>query len=175
MIIPKYIKNKGFTLIELLVVISIIGILASITMTSLEGSRAKARDSYRIQSLIQVRNALEMYAGDNNGKYPSTGGAWWGMSSNGGSRTNTSSNPYIPGLVPTYISVLPKDPLRNTNDWDGFLYRSDGDNYKFINNDTVENRPNKNSPFYDPRRVDVVGTPSWSLMVCSSEPACSTW
>ncbi|KKR67189.1 MAG: hypothetical protein UU10_C0052G0013, partial [Parcubacteria group bacterium GW2011_GWF1_40_6] len=34
-------NNKGFTLIELLVVVSIIGLLASVVMTSLNTARAK--------------------------------------------------------------------------------------------------------------------------------------
>jgi prepilin-type N-terminal cleavage/methylation domain-containing protein len=36
-------KSRGFTLIELLVVIAIIGILSSVVLVSLSGTRAKAR------------------------------------------------------------------------------------------------------------------------------------
>ena len=38
---------RGFTLIELLVVISIIGILSSFAVVSLNSARAKARDALR--------------------------------------------------------------------------------------------------------------------------------
>ena len=41
-------NKKGFTLIELLVVIAIIGILSTIGLVALNGSRAKARDAKRI-------------------------------------------------------------------------------------------------------------------------------
>ncbi|MFA7169527.1 MAG: type II secretion system protein [Candidatus Paceibacterota bacterium] len=53
-------KQKGFTLIELLVVISIIGVLSTIAMTSLNGARAKARDIKRISELEQFQKALQM-------------------------------------------------------------------------------------------------------------------
>jgi len=62
--------KKGFTLIELLVVISIIGILASLTLVSYTGAQKQARDTQRRSDLNQYRNSLENYAGSNNGLYP---------------------------------------------------------------------------------------------------------
>ncbi len=62
-------KKKGFTLIELLVVVSIIGLLSSVVLTSLNEARAKARDSYRVQSLKEVQKALMLYYAD-YGRYP---------------------------------------------------------------------------------------------------------
>ena len=61
--------KRGFTLIELLVVISIISLLASIVVSSLNSARSSARDSYLIQSAQQMAKALEMYYLD-NGFYP---------------------------------------------------------------------------------------------------------
>lgn len=61
---------SGFTLIELLVVISIIGILAGLTLSSYSGAQKQARDSQRRSDLNQYRNSLEVYAGANNLKYP---------------------------------------------------------------------------------------------------------
>ena len=56
---------KGFTLIELLVVISIIGILSSFAVVSLNSARAKARDSLRKGDMAQIRTALNIYYDDN--------------------------------------------------------------------------------------------------------------
>ncbi|MBU3668936.1 MAG: prepilin-type N-terminal cleavage/methylation domain-containing protein [Candidatus Taylorbacteria bacterium] len=58
-------RKKGFTLIELLIVIGIIGILAAVTMASLNDARLKADDSKRNQDLQQVKTALELYAEKN--------------------------------------------------------------------------------------------------------------
>jgi len=62
-------KNKGFTLIELLVVISIISLLSSIVLASLNNARAKARDAKRISDLHQVQIALELFYNQYNA-YP---------------------------------------------------------------------------------------------------------
>jgi prepilin-type N-terminal cleavage/methylation domain-containing protein len=56
--------HKGFTLIELLIVISIIGILASLTLASYNGAQQKARDGVRKQDLAQVKRALELAKSD---------------------------------------------------------------------------------------------------------------
>lgn len=63
-------KIKGFTLIELLIVISIIGILASLSLVSYGGAQKQSRDAIRKSDLEQYRNALEGYAGANGGRYP---------------------------------------------------------------------------------------------------------
>ena len=67
-------SKKGFTLIELLVVISIIGLLSSVVLASLNTARAKSRDARRISDIRQIRNALELYK-DSTGYYPTTLGA----------------------------------------------------------------------------------------------------
>ena len=62
-------KQKAFTLIELLVVISIIGLLSTLAIVSLNGARAKARDAKRMNDLKIISDALERYNIDNN-RYP---------------------------------------------------------------------------------------------------------
>lgn len=62
-------RAKAFTLIELLLVISIISILSSIVMASLNQARGRARDAQRLSDVRQLRNALEMYFGKYEG-YP---------------------------------------------------------------------------------------------------------
>jgi general secretion pathway protein G len=57
-------SKKGFTLIELLVVISIISLLSSIVISSVNSARAKGRDTAKVRTLQEVRNALQLYYTD---------------------------------------------------------------------------------------------------------------
>jgi prepilin-type N-terminal cleavage/methylation domain-containing protein len=52
--------RRGFTLIELLVVISIIGLLASIILSSLSSARKKGSDARIISDIQQTRVALHL-------------------------------------------------------------------------------------------------------------------
>ena len=107
--------EKGFTLIELLVVISIIGILASLTLVSYTGAQKQARDTQRRSDLNQYRNSLENYAGSNNGLYPlglSTIAALCG-----------SGKPLDTG----YIASCPIDPTITQTY--GFYSSASGDSY----------------------------------------------
>ena len=83
---PKF--TKGFTLMELLVVIAIIGILSSVVLTNLNGTRQKARDVKRVADVKQLQLALALYFDANDGKYPVV----------------------LSTLAPTYIPAIPTPP-----------------------------------------------------------------
>jgi len=81
-------KARGFTLIELLVVIAIIGILSSVVLASLNDARQKSRDAKRVADIKQLQLALELYF-DASSTYPTA----------------------LSSLAPSYIAVIPSDPL----------------------------------------------------------------
>ena len=113
----------GFTLIELLVVISIISLLSSVVLTGLSTARMKARDSKRIQEIVQISRALELYRSNiRDDAYPvfTTDTTYPGYTGQSGSgdleqaysivypTTNWAQLEYA--LSP-YLQLLPRDPI----------------------------------------------------------------
>jgi prepilin-type N-terminal cleavage/methylation domain-containing protein/prepilin-type processing-associated H-X9-DG protein len=63
---PNGRQQSGFTLLELLVVVAIIGILASLLLTTLSRSQSKARGVFCLNNNKQLVTAWLMYADDHN-------------------------------------------------------------------------------------------------------------
>ncbi len=173
--------QKAFTLIELLVVIAIIGLLASITLVALNNARAKGKEAQRRANMKSVQTALELYYSDNNA-YPSTAGSYWSDAPSYGGYGYTGAGGYISNLAPTYIAQLPKDPnfgkpgaaaagsnVGCTGSSAGFIYRSDGANYKLLAHCLIDVAPPTSDPFYDAQR------PNWSIQVNSNGAATAAW
>lgn len=113
------IKNRGFTLIELLVVISIIGLLSSITLASLNSAREKARNARRLADMRQVQTALDFYY-DAFGSYPNSdyqGNGGWDTSG-----TPISSPSFLTPLVSNgFLPMHVFDPKTN-DDYGNYVY-----------------------------------------------------
>ncbi|HEY0980314.1 MAG TPA: type II secretion system protein [Candidatus Paceibacterota bacterium] len=98
--------SRGFTLIELLVVIAVIGILASVVMTSLNSARGKARDAQRAATIREIQKGLEFYY-DKYGYYPhETENECVGTEG-----YTTVNNNFMQSLVTEgFLPAYPKDP-----------------------------------------------------------------
>jgi len=103
-------KHRGFTLIELLVVISIIGLLSTIVVASLNSTRVKARDAHRVADLNSIRTALELFY-DKNGYYPQSSCGW---DCNAYKTSYTSNWDSLKTDLAPYLSSLPKDPINSS-------------------------------------------------------------
>lgn len=105
--------RRGFTLIELLVVVSIIGLLSSVVLASVVNARKSGQDSGRVQALVQVRNALELYYSNNGNQYPSD--------------QNTIES-LVNGSLQSYIKAVPSNLSSVANS----QYVSNGKNYELF-------------------------------------------
>ncbi|NMC51612.1 type II secretion system protein [Candidatus Kuenenbacteria bacterium] len=122
-------SQPGFTLIELLLVIAIIGLLATLAVTSLNNARIKSRDSRRLGDVRNIQTALELYFNDLGG-YPS--GTIGGVVQDGAlgvdPRTSLSSangfNSSVSGS--TYMAKIQANPSPGGSD---YVYSSDGSTY----------------------------------------------
>lgn len=121
-------QQGGFTLIELLVVISIIGLLSTFAIISLDNARKKSRNAKRVADMKQIQMALSLYADNHGGKYPTTmhNKACLGIPSTevcwGGFTGNDSLNlEFAP-----YLSQIPKDPEYGKRNYGTYLYESPG-------------------------------------------------
>lgn len=65
-------RRKGFSLVELVVVVLIIAIIAAIAAPRMFNTATEARESSARQNLSVIRNAIELYAAQNEGAYPGT-------------------------------------------------------------------------------------------------------
>lgn len=134
--------HSGFTLIEMLVVIAIISVLAAIVLFSVEEARKSSRDKQRKIDLKNMQLAVELYKeahdvyplsckGDQPNRLNSWGGALTGNQS-----CSNPSDYMIVGVVPNFISKLPKDPRESGSA--GYVYASDGKTYKIMALQTLE-------------------------------------
>jgi len=131
-------KKSGFTLIELLVVVAIIGILATVVLSSLSNARERARDAKRLSDIKTIQTALEIYYLD-NGRYPNSINLAKGIP-NTDPHNAVSSNDSWGNLETRMGITLPRDPVNDLvgDDFDdsgyAYYYRSmrgpcEGENY----------------------------------------------
>jgi type II secretion system protein G len=108
-------KRDGFTLIEMLVVIALIGILASIAVPNFLKAKDKAKEAETKANLHVIQVALERYATDHRGSYPTylIGGdqRGWRECDAIENRAPGVQPPMDPLMASGYLSSYPKNPF----------------------------------------------------------------
>ena len=68
-------KKTGFTLLELMIMVAIIGLLVLLAIPRFANLIDKSREGSTKGALSTVRNAIQVYYGDNEGWFPTGGNA----------------------------------------------------------------------------------------------------
>lgn len=130
----RYRHSNGFTLIELLVVISIISLLATISLASFSNTRMKARDARRLAEINQIHLAFQLSLDSSGGTYPLSPGPPfndWVCLGHGSSGTcwdeGFNGSDTVDDAIQPFFSTIPDDPLNDTScAGDAYAYWSDG-------------------------------------------------
>jgi prepilin-type N-terminal cleavage/methylation domain-containing protein len=65
-------KDSGFTIIEVMIVLAVAGLIMSIVLVAIPQLQRTQRNSARRDIVGRVKTEIDAYAGNNNGKIPTT-------------------------------------------------------------------------------------------------------
>ena len=128
---PRY--RTAFTLIEILIVVAILGILAAVTLPSIQGHITKAKEATAKDNLRTLRQAIERYANDHDGippgypnddvtKNPDGFALFQQLSQNGIYLSDRPENPFN-GLNNVIVLRNDDDFLDNVTGEFGWIYK----------------------------------------------------
>jgi general secretion pathway protein G len=104
---------KGFSLIELLIVTVIIALIAAIALPRLSRGASGASDAALVNDVELLRKAVELYAAEHGGTYPTVANFRKQLTKYtdvDGNMSNQSIPPFIYG---PYLSDIPSLPVGN--------------------------------------------------------------
>ena len=110
-------KKRAFSLLELVIVVVIIGIIAAIAIPRMSRGTAGASDSALSGDLAVLRNAIDLFAAEHDGKFPKLAKIpnqltmyTDGLNTSDPVATRDATHPFGP-----YLRTVPKLPVGTTN------------------------------------------------------------
>ena len=124
---------RAFTLIELVVVVVIVGILAAIAIPRLSRGTAGAGDSALSGNLGVLRKAIDIYAMEHGGLYPTAANFATAMIQYTDSAGTISATPTATAIYGPYLRSIPPLPV-STNKSNSGVAAADGAGVGWIYN-----------------------------------------
>jgi prepilin-type N-terminal cleavage/methylation domain-containing protein len=119
-LMTRHTSRRGFSLIELVIVVVIIGIIAAIAIPRMSRGTSGAGDSALSGNLNVLRNAIELYATEHTGTFPTDPANQLTLYTNdagGTSATRTATHiygPYLRKVPPITVGSLKSDNSKNS-------------------------------------------------------------
>lgn len=104
-------KRGGFSLIELVIVVVIIAIIGAIAIPRISRGAAGASDSALVGDLAVLRNAIDLYATEHNGTFPSAANFEAQMTEFTDSAGTPSPTKTTSAIYGPYLRRIPPLPL----------------------------------------------------------------
>ena len=99
---------RGFTIVELVIVISVMAVLATISIMAYTGIQERARDGKRVSDMGALQKALEVYKSQNGDQFPAIQYGGWNESS------IAPINAFLKPLRDTgVLAEIPLDPIND--------------------------------------------------------------
>jgi prepilin-type N-terminal cleavage/methylation domain-containing protein len=104
-------RRRGFSLVELVVVVMVVGILAAIAIPRLSRGSAGAADSALTADLAMLRTAIENYATDHRGQFPTAANFSHQVRLYTDLAGNVSAARTSTAMYGTYLGAIPAAPV----------------------------------------------------------------
>ena len=104
-------RRAGFSLIELVIVVVIIGIIGAIAIPRLSRGAAGANDSALAGDLAVLRNAIDLYAAEHGGEFPTVANIFDQLVRYTDASGATSTTPTPTHVYGPYIRRIPSLPV----------------------------------------------------------------
>lgn len=112
-------RDRGFSLIELVIVIVIMGIISAIAIPRLSRGARTAGGSALKGNLATLRNAIELYAAEHDGKYPDAAFVNQLTQFSNAAGTTTSATKTATEVYGPYLKEIPPLPVASKKDQTG--------------------------------------------------------
>jgi prepilin-type N-terminal cleavage/methylation domain-containing protein len=109
----QMLRRRGFSLIELVMVVMIVAVVGAIGIPCMSQGAAGANDSSLRQTLDLLRKAIDHFAAEHQGTYPSVSNFKKQLTKYTDDQGNVSNQNLAPYVYGPYLSAMPSLPVGN--------------------------------------------------------------
>lgn len=151
-------RMEGFSLIELVIVVVIIGIIGAIAIPRMSRGASGAADSALVANLSVLRNALDLYAAEHGGIYPSAANVSSALTEYTDKSGTVSASPGGKAIYGPYLRAVPPLPVGAAKGNTGIAADATGTNVGWIYTQPAGPKSAQIEPNTTSSEVDAQGT-----------------